>query len=266
MALDGSRGKLRRALHHFTTLDGAINQFLTDHRFDVTTIRPFDEPLWFVVLKDPPMPPVVDWALIIGDCVHNLRSALDYVAWELAGSNPGDTQTQFPIFDTREGWDSRRERRIGRWPAEARALVEQLQPFQSADPPTTALSGLRRLSDADKHKLLTITTAMHHHISFEFSHPGGNPATDNWIPVGEMVVYPRQALLHNEVVGAITVAEPPQGVTMTASISPFIAFTEAVGLGEQFHVLGCLESMIVEVRSVVSSFAERFFSETPSGQ
>ena len=50
--------------------------------------------------------PGEDWALRIGDCIHNLRAALDYIAWRLAGSRPTDTQTQFPIFNTKPGWDT----------------------------------------------------------------------------------------------------------------------------------------------------------------
>ena len=39
------------------------------------------------------------WALMIGDCVHNLRSALDYLAHELVRANGGtpDDHTQFPV-------------------------------------------------------------------------------------------------------------------------------------------------------------------------
>src|SRR5260370_40101662 len=39
--------------------------------------------------------PLDDWSLIFGDCVHNLRSALDHLAWQL-DAQP-DASTAFPI-------------------------------------------------------------------------------------------------------------------------------------------------------------------------
>ena len=39
------------------------------------------------------------WALVLGDCAHNLRSALDYLAHELVRANGGnpDEDTEFPV-------------------------------------------------------------------------------------------------------------------------------------------------------------------------
>jgi hypothetical protein len=50
--------------------------------------------------------PAIDpmWRTIIGDCLHNLRSALDHLAWRLvhlAGKKPTDgDMTTFPISDS----------------------------------------------------------------------------------------------------------------------------------------------------------------------
>jgi hypothetical protein len=41
-----------------------------------------------VRLLNPAPIPDVEWATIIGDWVHNLRSIFDYIAWELAGGDP----------------------------------------------------------------------------------------------------------------------------------------------------------------------------------
>ena len=42
------------------------------------------------------------WSVLIGECLHNLRSALDYMVWDLViletGKPPVGDKTQFPIF------------------------------------------------------------------------------------------------------------------------------------------------------------------------
>jgi hypothetical protein len=51
--------------------------------------------LYAVVREQPPR----DFAPMIGDAIHNIRSALDHLVYELVPANLRDTvRTQFPIF------------------------------------------------------------------------------------------------------------------------------------------------------------------------
>jgi len=54
--------------------------------------------------------PPEDLALIAGDAIHNLRSALDHIAWELvaAGSSEPNHRTQFPVGKTQASYRERR--------------------------------------------------------------------------------------------------------------------------------------------------------------
>jgi len=89
----------------------------------------------FVVrLVQPPNPPYEAWAVILGDAVHNLRSSLEYMAWELAGADPTDTETMFPIFDTEAGWNARASRRMKRLAPDVRALIQSMQPYYVGQP------------------------------------------------------------------------------------------------------------------------------------
>lgn len=49
--------------------------------------------------------PKREWGILIGELVHNLRSALDHAVYA-AAKRPGD-KTQFPIFTQRADWDKK---------------------------------------------------------------------------------------------------------------------------------------------------------------
>ena len=68
----------------------------------------------------------------IGDVVHNLAAALDYMTWELAVAHTGegDSRTAFPIFEKRAEYQQYAKRKIKHLHADARAEIERAQPFQ----------------------------------------------------------------------------------------------------------------------------------------
>ncbi len=105
-------------------------------------------------------------ALVAGDALHNLRSALDHLAWELAeryGSG-GDDQTAFPILakEPNKGWSAYAARRLGgATHSGVLSLLERYQPYRR-DPraPTDELLWiLHRLNIVDKHH--TVRPAVH---------------------------------------------------------------------------------------------------------
>jgi hypothetical protein len=60
-------------------------------------------------------PAPVDWGVVLGDILHNLRSALDHLAWTLVarGKRPTDTLSRreqnavkFPIYKSRQEFNS----------------------------------------------------------------------------------------------------------------------------------------------------------------
>jgi hypothetical protein len=107
--------------------------------------------------------PVLDpgWLTIIGDCLHNLRSALDHLAWQLVlldGQKPSFA-TSFPVRRTKD------ESRPLLLPKVCRqdilTAIEQVQPYSDvgnpADPPVlNPLWALHRLNIIDKHRLVVV--------------------------------------------------------------------------------------------------------------
>ncbi len=172
-ALGGCRLKLERAVAHIETLNEAIQRFRETQTYEL--IRDVDvatgEDVWWVdgVVDDPPE----TWSPLIGDILHNLHSALDHLAWQLAiRKNYGyelarESRATFPIFKNKSRfW---RKRPDGRWtglsgatsllrfPADSRKLVLAVQPYRDGNrAPHHPLWALHQLSNEDKHKTLHV--------------------------------------------------------------------------------------------------------------
>ena len=92
--------------------------------------------------------------LRLGDAVHNLRSTLDYIAYEMVRSN-GKTPTRdthFPIGDpAKEHKPSFGKTAVKGMSVDAQRMIVMLQPNNSCD---STLWNLHSLDIADKHRLL----------------------------------------------------------------------------------------------------------------
>ena len=150
--MSGAATKFRRAREHLKTVQNEIER-VTDPsnfrvRYEVSRDDRWHE--WFVeelAQLDPSLP------LCIGDAVHNYRSTLDHVAWELVrvvGIPPG-RETGFPI--TTESEVSSFDRRLPREHPLNELLANYLftKETRSSIHP---LLNLGRLDNADKHRML----------------------------------------------------------------------------------------------------------------
>lgn len=105
------------------------------------------------------------WALMAGEIMFNLRSALDHLAWELHVRHfkgrpipeEIESSSQFPIFDTYRKW------RKGLWRIKSlserdRRAIRFLQPYQRRNDQWSrirhALGDLNALHNVDKHRKL----------------------------------------------------------------------------------------------------------------
>lgn len=163
-SLEGVDAKIRRAKAHIAEfkklVDGAVNGSGYHFAFDADPEGGYHVYRVYDVPKIDP-----DWSLVAGDCIHNLRSALDHLAWQLVrldGKNDPTCDTQFPlrqfpcnkkgVYVPPEIWP-----KITR--ADIRELVKKVQPYmridgQFQDARTTYLWALARADIVDKHRLL----------------------------------------------------------------------------------------------------------------
>ena len=158
------RHKIDRAKEHDRALYKEIRGFLDTQPYSV--VKEYDDKQFKYLLKlkiGEPIPQT-RLALIIGDCVHNARTALDYIAWRLTGSSLADRSTIFPIYKSRPGFDAMVSRRhlVTRMHPDALAAIRDVQPYTRFEPEKDLLWFLQELDTRDKHKLLTMTQAHSH--------------------------------------------------------------------------------------------------------
>ncbi len=160
--------KLERAQTHFDALKNAIEEFRGGQPYEI--VHNFEPEsghyvAWFEI-RERPSPA---WSPIIGDIVHNTRSALDHLAWQLVirnGRNPVSARPQFPIF-TRDSFDpsvhdSLKDAKRARvsWKSQTRGMhkgdvefLKGLQPYNGpSNPGDHPLAQLNQLSNWDKHR------------------------------------------------------------------------------------------------------------------
>lgn len=89
--------------------------------------------------------------MLASEAVHHLRTALDYLAYQLVLADTGvahPARTQFPLADTVEAFTQEARRRLPGVSESVLALVESVQPYSGA----AWTSYLRQLSNRDKHR------------------------------------------------------------------------------------------------------------------
>ena len=98
-----------------------------------------------------------EWPLIIGDAVHNLRSALDHLAWQLVeanGSVPND-RTDFPIRKGPTEYENTTKRpKIEGISPGAVGILDSIKPYKGGN---DTLWTLHQLDVFDKHRLPIVT-------------------------------------------------------------------------------------------------------------
>ena len=158
-SLKGPRLKLDRAKSHLGDLVEAIKRFYeTDPYDEVIKDNPETQRREFRVTRADPLPD--ELALISGDVIHNLRSALDHLAWQLIVANGGkpNQNTAFPIWGSESKFKSSRPGYAKGASKQALDLLYGLQPYKGGN---DALWRIHQLDIVDKHRLL-LTVAMRH--------------------------------------------------------------------------------------------------------
>lgn len=173
----GIQAKLDRSQEHFDVLDELIGSYLRTepYRFIAEEYLEGDAHHYAIFLEVDTFPPDGVWGPVIGDVVHNLRSALDHLAWQLAlPTARSDTprRIEFPIFledptDDPEVRGALRKKLQCLRP-DCHAVIDAAQPYKTRDT-HHPLWLLQALWNTDKHRTL-------HTTGFLFGSPEGAPS------------------------------------------------------------------------------------------
>jgi hypothetical protein len=156
------RTKVKRAYEHIDQLDVACKAFKNTGPYVARTKRdPQTRKLHYYAAKVDPVP--VQVVLLLGDAIHNLRSALDHLAYQLVfvGTNgagnadrPNDPfrHVEFPVADSLAEFVSPRiQRKIEGATQAAKDAIANTKPYKGGN---DTLWELHRLNNIDKHRLL----------------------------------------------------------------------------------------------------------------
>lgn len=153
-SLEGVKLKIDRANEHLKKLHKEVDDYLNSRPYEVVA-KPRPGASALLVCKVYRQPPI-KLSLLLGDFLHNLRSSLDHLAWQLVlvnGGTPGK-KTAFPILETKGPKPV--EIKGGIHPAAAH-LVGKLQPYNSCDAPLAdPLLTISKLNNIDKHRHFNI--------------------------------------------------------------------------------------------------------------
>lgn len=123
----------------------------------------------FKLSLDSPLP-VNEWSLVFGDIIHNYRSALDSLAWELThmeGAEPAENvarQIYFPLCTTQRQWEVKVAGPLCTVPERFIRRLYQLQPLLRPSPHDSVALALHELDIQDKHKACVYASTYTHNM------------------------------------------------------------------------------------------------------
>jgi hypothetical protein len=134
--------KMARAKDHFEELHRSVTAFYRSLEGEAT-------------LGEIP----VNFGLIAGDCLQNMRSALDYLVTELveANGNKPNTKHMFPIALTQDQYEQNVKQKLHGIHPRAEIYINAVQPYLLEDPKRSALYALDELTNLNKHRRPILT-------------------------------------------------------------------------------------------------------------
>jgi len=194
--LEGCRKKVERAGEHLQAFDKAVQAWGDLHPYGIDQQLDPDTSEHVVRVRKLRHAPLIDWAVVLSDAIHSLRSTLDHLVCVMVRQPPaGDcVGTGFPIISNAADWDRRRKGRLA--PASGLAklrgtdswtqsTIKGLQPFNDRQEAGggNALRILNALANIDKHRALHLAEFFLYSPELRFSpshagevtwvHPGG---------------------------------------------------------------------------------------------
>ncbi|WP_423462943.1 hypothetical protein ACO229_23320 [Promicromonospora sp. MS192] len=166
--------KWSRANTHYATLQARFAEWQASAPAMVEGILREDREAIDLVARIPRGIPTQEWALTIGDALHNLRSALDAVAWGMAHYN--DTRPNrpkrvaFPISTEERQWQEALKAWISDIDPEFQHRLSVVQPFNYApEGGITTLSVVHDLDVQDKHRDFVTVSADFEQVDLSFA-------------------------------------------------------------------------------------------------
>jgi hypothetical protein len=241
--VSGCRAKVERAKKHISDFDRERISFLDTNPYVVIAKFDLETNVTQSVVGPLPILPA-SLSTIAGDAVQNLRTALDYLAAELARINGGDPKrVYFPISESAEKYKSELDGKTKGISPEAIKVFDLIEPYGGGH--GKMLWALHTLNNADKHRLLvSVGSNIARTVQLTMS-PGPRMYSALLLAPGL-----EEGLVLGEVEGN---TEPNNHIKFTFDI----AFGEPEILQGQY-VVPTLTYMAGMVETIIGHFAEKF--------
>lgn len=154
---EGARLKVERAEKHIADFNAAFQTFVDSNPYVLTVNGRYGTSYWGVELVKP-LPS--DLMLIVGDAVHNLRSALDHCVWDMSAPNRPlltNQQKRYLVFEAAEhltDYESMIDGVLG-FSADVKSFLKSIAVHRYGS--GHALLDLHRLDIDDKHAVIVPT-------------------------------------------------------------------------------------------------------------
>jgi hypothetical protein len=201
---------------------------------------------------------------MVGDCVHNARSALDHLVFQLAILNnaPADaaSKVSFPVYLTPSEFKNATRTKIAPFiNSTSFAEIEKLQPYITGnDGVDDILWVLSQLDIFDKHRLLIVTKTKVRPVAFKITVPSGETFSQELPPRGWKSSEAGTELIRLDLSKAIR--QPGKvGVEIATSMTVQIENTGLICDGMEMML--ALRDCVQYVANIIGSFGQMFFSE-----
>jgi hypothetical protein len=179
--LDGVWAKLDRARLHLDDLHTCMARLFTPKQDGAATAaHEYNSDRQELIVRLPKATPTdPSFPLLVGDCIHNARSALDHLVFQLAILNRAPSaaanKTMFPVCLTPEQFRDSTARKVAPFVSGATlAEIEKLQPYATGNADAEdILWVLSQLDIIDKHRLLLVTVSKFRPVAFTVTVPTG---------------------------------------------------------------------------------------------
>jgi hypothetical protein len=248
-SLDLARDKIIRAAEHLKTIEEELRTYFELH--PARMVREPNGPPNEATFKIQPTVPIpARLPHIIGDCVQNTRTSLDYLVRELvlAANNQPTDHEMFPICHTAGAFKhALRRGQLTGVPKDAITVIESVQPYQlGQDWGNSILWVLNEFANINKHRRLLVTVLRAAESKVEVVTIGGKLFATGTIPrfnddarIGPFpMVGENQMQVNTQIVASVT-------------------FNEGTATG--IEVCTCLNAMLIEIYIKVLPRFEIFF-------
>ena len=180
-SLEPIRVKLARAEGKRDALKADLEAVLPTKAMPVRAEYDAEREQWvYSIIRVPEFPELIEWGVRIGEIVHNLRSSLDLLMWQLVLLRQGRVPDRphdvyFPIVD--DPRDFRKRYAVGLIEQADVKILDRFQPYRRREGPDHwsgpwihPLMHLKDLSNDDKHRVIPEVVT-----SDSFTSPGGLP-------------------------------------------------------------------------------------------